>query len=100
MEKKKCHGLFLSLSFSSSPYSFHYSPRNTDDNFLLVKQIHAGIKQVPLFNSEQCQTIEEKIDEVVRLGDEGKYKPCTVDRAPLRNKYDITIYKLFNYLFF
>ncbi|XP_046989144.1 RNA demethylase ALKBH5-like [Schistocerca americana] len=67
--------------------SYHYSPYNVDENLVLLKQIHTGIQQRRLFDNDQCTAIENKIDEVVELADKGKYKPCTVDRAPLRNKY-------------
>ena len=40
-----------------------------------------------VFSDSQCKQIEEKIDEVVKRADRGKYKPKTVDRAPLRVKY-------------
>ncbi len=56
-----------------------------------------GVKQLTgqfitdMYNSTQfivkLQVIEEKIDEVVILGDNGVYKQKTVDTAPLRNKY-------------
>lgn len=71
---------YTSLSHQYSPY------KNVEDNLVILKQIHTGIQQRRLFDNEQCAAIEEKIDEVVELADKGKYKPCTVDRAPLRNK--------------
>ncbi|XP_067006387.1 RNA demethylase ALKBH5 isoform X2 [Anabrus simplex] len=72
--------------YSNSTHQF--SPhQSVDDNLVILKQIHTGIQQRRLFDSEQCNAIEQKIDEVVELADKGKYKPCTVDRAPLRNKY-------------
>jgi alkylated DNA repair protein alkB family protein 5 len=72
--------------YSNSPHQ--YSPyQSVEDNLVILKQIHRGIQQRRLFDNEQCAAIEEKIDEVVQLADKGKYKPCTVDRAPLRNKY-------------
>ena len=72
--------------YSNSPHQ--YSPyQSVEDNLVILKQIHKGIQQRRLFDNEQCAAIEEKIDEVVKLADKGKYKPCTVDRAPLRNKW-------------
>ncbi|CAG2055067.1 unnamed protein product [Timema podura] len=72
--------------FSNSPHQ--YTPyHSVDDNFIMLKRIHTGIQQRRLFDNDQCAMIENKIDEVVELADGGKYKPCTVDRAPLRNKY-------------
>ncbi|XP_063240243.1 RNA demethylase ALKBH5-like isoform X2 [Bacillus rossius redtenbacheri] len=66
----------------------HYPPfHSVDDSFVVLKRIHTGIQQRRLFDGEQCALIERKIDEVVTLADRGEYKPCTVDRAPLRNKY-------------
>ncbi|CAE1328498.1 ALKBH5 [Acanthosepion pharaonis] len=52
-----------------------------------LRNIHSGIKQRRLFNTCQCEGIEDKIDEVVSLGKKGYYKDHTVDRAPLRIKY-------------
>jgi len=40
-----------------------------------------------LFDRSQCRQIERKIDDIVRLGKQGRYKKQTVDRAPLRTKY-------------
>ena len=40
-----------------------------------------------LFSPEECEEIEERILEVVKKGDRGGYKMCTVDRAHLRTKY-------------
>ncbi|XP_033106627.1 RNA demethylase ALKBH5-like [Anneissia japonica] len=61
--------------------------RNVVDDIEVAKLIRAGIKQFQLFDEEECQKIEEKINEVVRIGDDDVYKDHTVDRAPLRNKY-------------
>lgn len=52
-----------------------------------LSKVHAGIKQRRLFNDDQCEKIEEKINETVKIADKGEYKSHTVDRAPLRNKY-------------
>ncbi|XP_033630436.1 RNA demethylase ALKBH5-like [Asterias rubens] len=58
-----------------------------EDDMEQVKKIHSGIKQVQLFSDSESAEIEKKIDEVVQIGQEGKYRQHTVDRAPLRNKY-------------
>ncbi|XP_071444350.1 RNA demethylase ALKBH5-like [Hetaerina americana] len=70
-------------SKSTLPYCRKY----VEDKSLIVKRIRAGIEQTVIFNKEQCSLIESKIDEVISMADEGAYKPCSVDRAPLRNKY-------------
>lgn len=72
--------------YLNSPHQY-FPHQSVEDNLVILKQIHTGIKQRRLFDNEQCAAIEEKIDEVVQLADKGKYKPCTVDRAPLRNKW-------------
>ncbi|XP_046406293.1 RNA demethylase ALKBH5-like isoform X2 [Ischnura elegans] len=64
-----------------------YSRKLLEDKSLIVKRIRAGIEQTVIFNNEQCSLIESKIDEVISMADEGVYKPCSVDRAPLRTKY-------------
>jgi len=46
-----------------------------------------GIIQRRLFSEEECEAIEKKIDDVVKIANRGVYKEHTVDRAPLRNKY-------------
>lgn len=68
-------------------HHYQYSTCSVEENLILLKQIHTGIQQRRLFDGDQCAAIENKIDEVVELADQGKYKPCTVDRAPLRSKY-------------
>lgn len=40
-----------------------------------------------LFGRAESAEIEGRIDEVVKLADEGVYRKQTVDRAPLRVKY-------------
>ncbi|KAK6170072.1 hypothetical protein SNE40_018552 [Patella caerulea] len=52
-----------------------------------LKKVHSGIEQRRLFTSAQCAEIEKKIDDVVAKANRNEYKDCTVDRAPLRNKY-------------
>ncbi|CAH1274596.1 ALKBH5 [Branchiostoma lanceolatum] len=52
-----------------------------------LRRIHRGIRQRILFTHEECEKIEEKIEEIIRRADRGCYKEHTVDRAPLRVKY-------------
>lgn len=52
-----------------------------------LSKVHAGIQQRRLFDDDQCEEIERKINDTVKLADKGTYKLHTVDRAPLRNKY-------------
>ncbi|XP_045214036.2 RNA demethylase ALKBH5-like [Mercenaria mercenaria] len=52
-----------------------------------MRKTQTGITQRRLFSEEQCEEIEKKIDEVVKIANKGVYKGHTVDRAPLRNKY-------------
>jgi len=52
-----------------------------------ARKINEGIQQRRLFNDAQCKALERKIDEVVAAGERNEYSKCTVDRAPLRNKY-------------
>ena len=70
-----------------------YSPRSKHDRELEkerkeeMRKVQEGVTQRRLFSEEQCDEIEKKIDEVVRIAERGMYKQHTVDRAPLRNKY-------------
>lgn len=52
----------------------------------ILSRVHDGIQQLRLFDTAECEVIEKKIDEVVALAEKGSYRPCTVDRAPLRSK--------------
>lgn len=52
-----------------------------------MRKTQDGITQRRIFSEDQCEEIEKKIDEVVRIANRGVYKEHTVDRAPLRNKY-------------
>jgi len=61
--------------------------RSIEEEITLLELLKKGIQQKRLFDDVQCTKIEAKIDRVVERADKGKYKPCTVDRAPLRNKY-------------
>ncbi|XP_038068416.1 RNA demethylase ALKBH5-like [Patiria miniata] len=66
----------------------NYERRSSfEDDMQEVKKIHSGIQQLQLFSDAESKEIEKKIDEVVKNGLQGKYRPHTVDRAPLRNKY-------------
>ena len=51
------------------------------------RRITESVESKVLFSREECEEIEERILEVCKKGDRGGYKPCTVDRAHLRNKY-------------
>lgn len=62
----------------------HYS---TYDRDVELQKVQQGIRQRVLFDKEECQEIEHKIDEIVHLANRGTYKERTVDRAPLRVKY-------------
>ena len=42
-----------------------------------------------LFDSQSSDKIESKIEEICQKAEKGLFKPCTVDRAPLRNKYEM-----------
>jgi mRNA N6-methyladenine demethylase len=43
--------------------------------------------QVSFFDSKQCDRIEQEIDDMVKLAEQGCFKQHTVDRSPLRVKY-------------
>lgn len=64
-----------------------YRHHSTYDREVELQKVHQGIRQRILFDKEECEKIEEKIDEVVQNANEGAYKGRTVDRAPLRVKY-------------
>lgn len=74
-------------------YEDGYAPRSKYDNQTdfqresELRKIHSGIKQRRLFTPAECDKLEAKIDEVVKVALRGEYKTCTVDKAPLRNKY-------------
>ncbi|KAK2146213.1 hypothetical protein LSH36_624g01079 [Paralvinella palmiformis] len=81
--------------FSSSKYKRHedeppsskYDDMSPDEREDEMRKINSGIVQSHLFTKADCQIIEAKIDEVVRIGGKGGYKQLTVDEAALRNKY-------------
>ena len=52
-----------------------------------IETVASGIEQHSVFDDAQCKNIEAKIDEVVEMAAQGKYKENTVDIAPLRSKY-------------
>ena len=51
------------------------------------RKVNEGIQQNQIFNDRECRAIEKKIDEVVDIAKDGKYKKATYDYAPLRCKY-------------
>uniref|UniRef100_A0A1B6DAH8 Uncharacterized protein n=1 Tax=Clastoptera arizonana TaxID=38151 RepID=A0A1B6DAH8_9HEMI len=61
--------------------------RTIEEEIEVLNLIRDGVMQKRLFDDRECNKIEAKIDKVVARAEKGKYKPCTVDRAPLRNKY-------------
>jgi hypothetical protein len=71
------------LIFRSSPYDIGQSKHHARE---LRQKILQGVDQMSLFSHEECLVLERNIDEVSSLAEQGQYKPCTVDRAPLRNK--------------
>jgi alkylated DNA repair protein alkB family protein 5 len=71
---------------SSNPW-YQYDKDREEERKEEMKKTQAGITQRRLFSETQCEEIERKIDEVVKIADRGVYKEHTVDRAPLRNKY-------------
>lgn len=75
---------------TSAPLYYSHC-RTIEEDIALLDLIKEGVKQKRLFDDAQCTKIEDKIERVVERADKGKYKPCTVDRAPLRNKYDPNI---------
>jgi hypothetical protein len=52
----------------------------------LAAQVRAGLTSWTPFDADACSAIENKIESVCRDADAGKFRVCTVDRAPLRNK--------------
>ncbi len=70
----------------SVPYS-KYDFLSPEERIEELRLIHSGIKQRRLFTEDQCEIIEQKIDEVVAQAEKGLFLEKTVDRAPLRNKY-------------
>ena len=72
------------ISGSHRQHSTHERPYDRD---VELQKVHQGIRQRILFDKEECEKIEEKIDEIVELANSGTYRSRTVDRAPLRVKY-------------
>ena len=64
-----------------------YRHHSVYDREIQLQKVHQGIRQRILFDKEECETIETKIDEIVEYANKGQYKSRTVDRAPLRVKY-------------
>ena len=48
--------------------------------------VESGIKQYSFFSENDCTILERMIDDQV-VAKIDTFKPCTVDKAPLRNKY-------------
>ncbi|XP_023221680.1 RNA demethylase ALKBH5-like [Centruroides sculpturatus] len=70
------------------PYQTDKRKYNDRQNYGdVLRKLHEGIQQRRMFSEEECICIENKIEDVVRCGEIGKYKQHTVDRSPLRNKY-------------
>ncbi|KAL4239987.1 RNA demethylase alkbh5 [Mactra antiquata] len=75
-------------SRSSDEGNSHRSRHDKDDErHSEMRKTQDGITQRRIFPEGQCEDIEKKIDEVVKIANRGVYKEHTVDRAPLRNKY-------------
>ena len=76
------HGLFTSRAPKMSEDTLDVF----DENWPVAEKIWSSVKVRRLFDSEASALIESKIDQIVQDADNGAFKPCTVDRAPLRNK--------------
>lgn len=63
------------------------TPDLFDEEWTTADKIWSSVHVRRLFDAQSSTKIESKIDEIVRKAEKGLYKPCTVDRAPLRNKY-------------
>ena len=55
-----------------------------------AEKIWSTVKVRRLFDSEACSVIEAKIEKVVEDAKKGLFRPCTVDKAPLRTKLVLT----------
>lgn len=100
-EKRSYVDLREKLNKNSAPHRKHWESRkrrreqisgshrqhSTYDRDVELQKVHQGIRQRILFDREECEKIEEKIDEIVQLANKGTYRSRTVDRAPLRVKY-------------
>lgn len=64
-----------------------FAKHSSNDTNIEIHKVQQGIKQRILFDRQECDTIEAKINEVVELANAGTFKEKTVDRAPLRVKY-------------
>ena len=64
-----------------------YRHHSTHDKEVELQKVHQGIRQRILFDREECEKIEAKIDKIVECANQGLYRSRTVDRAPLRVKY-------------
>lgn len=84
----RCEQDFFLSPFRSLNSNGIYSlkQRTIEEEIEILNLIRDGVQQKRLFDDAQCIKIEGKINRVVERAEKGKYKPCTVDRAPLRNK--------------
>ncbi|XP_040569870.1 uncharacterized protein [Lepeophtheirus salmonis] len=69
---------------SSSP---HPNRRRDGSEDRIREKVRAGVKTHKLYDGDACRRIENEIEKVVLKAERGDYKPCTVDRSPLRIKY-------------
>lgn len=63
---------------------------STETEAKIRAKTEAGVKTVLMFNEEQCEEIERRIDEMCEDADRGRLRTATVDRAHLRNKWVIS----------
>ena len=82
-KKRYSYGDYESLELPRSKYDDMTESEFEEER----RKVNDSIEQHELFNDKQCREIEKKIDEVVEIAKEGKYKKATYDHAPLRCKY-------------
>lgn len=58
----------------------------TDKKSSIIHKVWSSVSVRKLFNEEHFDEIESRIDQICQDAEKGLFKPCTVDRAPLRNK--------------
>ena len=62
-------------------YNIHYTiDKDASDR----KRCMDSIETKLMFTKEEIEAIEDKLDDVVQQGRDGKYKKFTMDKAPLR----------------
>ncbi|XP_067939354.1 RNA demethylase ALKBH5-like [Watersipora subatra] len=73
---------------TKKPTSHHYETYDSFDECEgeEVDLVKSGIKQYRFFSNNDCSILEQMIDDQI-VDKIDTFKPCTVDRAPLRNKY-------------